>query len=675
MYLLVLILPFLSFLLTITLGRYLSKKIILSLVSSLISSAVLCALIIYYEIIICKTICIISLNDWVTLSFFKISWNLLFDSITSFMLIIVLFISLLVHLYSIEYMKNDPFLIRFLSYLSLFTFFMLILITAGNYLQMFVGWEGVGLSPYLLINFWFTRLQANKSAMKAVIVNRIGDFGFYFGLIILFFLFKNLNFFNIFSLCSYIQTELFLNWEIKIVFLDWIDIKKTILIQFTWLDMVAFFLFLGAIGKSAQLGLHTWLPDAMEGPTPVSALIHAATMVTAGIVVLIRSSPLLEYSSNILLIISFLGALTAFFAGSIGSFQNDLKKVIAYSTCSQLGYMVFACGISNYSSSLFHLFNHAFFKALLFLGAGSIIHSVLDEQDMRKMGGLHKLLPLAYISLFIASFALIGLPAMSGFYSKDIIIEIGFSKYLIAHFFLFWLTIITIFFTSFYSIRLIYFTFFNNCNLNLNVSKKIHESGYFIRNVLIILTLISLSIGYLVKDLFIGLGTDIWQTSILILNDSFLVAEFINIKIKLIPLIFSFFGIISSLLFYIIINKRVIFYNNSWYILIFHFINQKWYFDLVYNNFLIKPILSFSYKITFKLIDRGIIEYFGPFGIINFIYKLTFLISRFQSGYIYHYIFVIILSLIFFLVIIYYIKIKIITFILFGIMFFLLFIK
>jgi NADH-ubiquinone oxidoreductase chain 5 len=264
---------------------------------------------------------------------------------------------------------------------------------------------------------------------------------------------------------------------------------------------------------------------------------------------------------------------------------------------------------------------------------------------------------------------------MSGFYSKDIIIEVGFSKYLIAHFFLFWLTIITIFFTSFYSIRLIYFTFFNNCNLSLNVGKTIHESGYFIRSVLIVLTLISLSIGYLVKDLFIGLGTDIWQTSLLILNDSFLIAEFIDIKIKLIPLIFSFLGIISSLLFYILINKNVRFYNRSWYILIYHFINQKWYFDLVYNNFIIKSILSFSYKITFKLIDRGIIEYFGPFGIINFISKSTLLISRFQSGYIYHYIFVIILSLIFFLVIVYYLQVKIITFILFGIMFFLLFIN
>ena len=640
MYLLVLILPFLSFLFVIVLGRYLSRNIILILIISLMSGAVFCALIIYYEIIICKTTCIILLNNWITLSFFKISWNLLFDSLTSIMLLVVLFISLLVHLYSMEYMKEDPFLIRFLSYLSLFTFFMLVLITAGNYLQMFVGWEGVGLSSYLLINFWFTRLQANKSAMKAIIINRVGDFGFYFGLIALFAVFKSLDFFNIFSLCSYIQSELFLNWYVT----------KNIIFQVKQLDIIAFFLFLGAIGKSAQLGLHTWLPDAMEGPTPVSALIHAATMVTAGIVVLIRSSCILEYSSNILLLISFLGALTAFFAGSIGSFQNDLKKVIAYSTCSQLGYMVFACGISSYSSSLFHLFNHAFFKALLFLGAGSIIHSVLDEQDMRKMGGLHKLLPLAYISLFIASFALIGLPAMSGFYSKDIILEIGFSKYLIDYFFLFWLTIITIFFTSFYSIRLIYFTFFNNCNLNFNISTKIHESDYFIKIVLIILTCISLCIGYLVKDLFIGLGTDIWQNSILMLSDSFLISEFINIKIKLIPLIFSFFAIISALVFYIIINKNFRFYIHIWYILIFNFFNQKWYFDLVYNNFIVKPILSFSYKTTFKLIDRGVIEYFGSFGIINFIYKITYFISKFQSGYIYHYIFVIILSLIFFFI-------------------------
>lgn len=335
------------------------------------------------------------------------------------MLVIILLISLLVHIYSIEYMSEDPYIVRFMGFLSLFTFFMLVLVTSGNYLQMFVGWEGVGLSSYLLINFWFTRLQANKSAMKAIIINRFGDFGFYFSLIILLLVFHSLDFGNIFSLCSYMQNEYFL-------FLGY---------KFSKMDLISLFIFIGAIGKSAQLGLHTWLPDAMEGPTPVSALIHAATMVTAGIVILIRSSYILEYSSNILLFITFLGSLTAFFAGSIGSFQNDLKKVIAYSTCSQLGYMVFACGTSNYSTSLFHLFNHAFFKALLFLGAGSIIHSLFDEQDMRKMGGLHKILPLAYISLFIASLALMGLPAMTAFYSKDVILEVSFSKYVILNYF------------------------------------------------------------------------------------------------------------------------------------------------------------------------------------------------------------------------------------------------
>jgi NADH-ubiquinone oxidoreductase chain 5 len=264
---------------------------------------------------------------------------------------------------------------------------------------------------------------------------------------------------------------------------------------------------------------------------------------------------------------------------------------------------------------------------------------------------------------------------MSGFYSKDIILEVGFSKYIFIQFFLYWLTIITIFFTSFYSIRLMYFTFFNNCNLHLNVSKRIHESDYFIKIVLIVLTVISLYIGYLAKDLFIGLGTDIWQNSIIMLSDSFLIAEFIHIKIKLIPLVFSCFGIIGSLLFYTIINKKTRFYNNIWYNLIFKFFNQKWYFDLVYNNFIIRPILLFSYKITFKLIDRGVIEYFGSFGVINLISKISYHISKFQSGYIYHYIFVIILSLIFFLLIIYYVKIKILTFILIGIIFFLLVIK
>jgi proton-translocating NADH-quinone oxidoreductase chain L len=338
------------------------------------------------------------------------------------MLVLVVFVSLLVHLYSIDYMNGDPHIIRFLGYLSLFTFFMLMLVTSGNFVQLFLGWEGVGLSSYLLINFWYTRVQANKSAMKAIIVNRFGDFGIYFSLLVIFFFCKSFDFGVVFNLIQLLDAQdgiTFLGFNINRV------------------DFIVIFLFLGAIGKSAQLGLHTWLPDAMEGPTPVSALIHAATMVTAGVFVLIRSSPILEYSSSGLFLVSLIGGLTALFAGTVGLVQYDIKKVIAYSTCSQLGYMFFACGMSNYSVGLFHLFNHGFFKALLFLGAGSVIHALLDEQDMRKMGGLIKLMPLTYMAILVGSLSLTGFPFLTGFYSKEVVLEIAFSKFSINSFFIY----------------------------------------------------------------------------------------------------------------------------------------------------------------------------------------------------------------------------------------------
>ena len=332
---------------------------------------------IFYEVILCQSICSLKIFPWIESNLLIIYWGFLFDNLTAVMLVVVTFVSLLVHIYSVSYMEEDPHLSRFMSYLSLFTFFMLILITADNLIQMFLGWEGVGLASYLLINFWYTRIQANKSAMKAIIINRIGDLGLSLGIAAIFLNFNTLDFPTIFSLVPYVslETNIFLNYE------------------FNKITIISLLIFVGAIGKSAQIGLHTWLPDAMEGPTPVSALIHAATMVTAGVFVLLRCSPLLEYSENALIIITIMGVLTAFMAATIGVVQNDLKKVIAYSTCSQLGYMVFSIGLSNYSVSLFHLMNHAFFKALLFLSAGSVIHALSNEQDMRKMGGLLKVIP------------------------------------------------------------------------------------------------------------------------------------------------------------------------------------------------------------------------------------------------------------------------------------------
>jgi NADH-ubiquinone oxidoreductase chain 5 len=550
-------------------------------------------------------------------------WGFLFDNLTAIMLIVVTFVSALVHLYSYGYMFNDPHLPRFMSYLSLFTFFMLMLVTSDNYVQMFLGWEGVGLASYLLINFWYTRIQANKAAMKAIIVNKIGDFGLSLGIALIFFSFFSFDFLIIFNI-----VPLSLNENIYLLGFF-----------FNKITLISLLLFLGAIGKSAQIGLHVWLPDAMEGPTPVSALIHAATMVTAGVFLILRSSPLLEYSNFSLFIITFIGSLTAFLASTIGVVQHDLKKVIAYSTCSQLGYMVLACGLSNYSVSLFHLMNHAFFKALLFLSAGSVIHAMSDEQDMRKMGGLVKLIPITYVMILIGSLALMGFPFLTGFYSKDILLELSFGTYHFTGLYAYWLGTFSAFFTSFYSVRLIALTFLKQTNSSKQIIINVHESSLIMLIPLLLLFLGSVFIGFLFKDLFLGLGVDTWNTSFfqLINHISFFESEFLTYHIKLIPLIFSMLGIYFANKIYS--NKFNInslnWFKNIYYF--YSFFSKKWYFDNIYFYYIIRIILGFGYNISFKLIDRGLLEYVGPIGLINFIGKLSKKISFFQSGFIYHY--------------------------------------
>jgi len=405
MLILIILLPLFGFFSGSLFGRYLGFGVCFTTTSSIIIPFLLSFYLIL-DVISTGNVYQLDLGCWIVSDLLNIRWCFLFDSLTCVMLIVVTFISSLVHLYSTEYMEHDPHLPRFMSYLSLFTFFMLILITANNFLQMFVGWEGVGLSSYLLINFWFTRIQANKAAIKAMLVNRVGDFFILLAMFLIFFIFHSLDYEIVFSLVPLLKMSYF-------TVLDF---------QFSLIDLICLFLFFGAMGKSAQLGLHTWLPDAMEGPTPVSALIHAATMVTAGVFLIARCSFIFEYSPIVLNIIMFVGSSTAFFASTTGLFQNDMKKVIAYSTCSQLGYMIMSCGVSQYSIAIFHLVNHAFFKALLFLGAGIIIHALNGEQDIRRMGGLYKLLPLTYITMLIASFALSGFPFLAGFYSKEAIL-------------------------------------------------------------------------------------------------------------------------------------------------------------------------------------------------------------------------------------------------------------
>nr|YP_009365184.1 NADH dehydrogenase subunit 5 [Gracilaria changii]ARJ60466.1 NADH dehydrogenase subunit 5 [Gracilaria changii]ART65135.1 Nad5 [Gracilaria changii] len=638
MYLLILLLPLLGSIFSGFFGRFLGHKgsSIISLACVFLS--MLMSFIAFYEVGIMGLNQYITLSPWIEVGILKISWSFLFDSLTVTMLLVITIISSLVHLYSLEYMQEDPHLPRFLSFLEIFTFFMLVLVTADNLVQMFVGWEGVGLASYLLINFWFTRLAANQSAIKALVVNRIGDFGLSLGILTIFYIFQSVDYSIIFSL-SPLFNNYYLNFGGIYIY---------------GLTLIGIFLFIGAVGKSAQLGLHTWLPDAMEGPTPVSALIHAATMVTAGVFLLIRFSPLIEFSSTVLNILVIFGSLTAFFAGMSGIFQNDLKRVIAYSTCSQLGYMVFACGISCYNVSIFHLANHAFFKALLFLSAGSVIHALANEQDMRRMGSLIKFLPLTYSLMLIGSLALVGFPFLTGFYSKDFILEltqITLNNNLQDEHgsFACWLGNLSVFFTAFYSFRLIYLTFINSVNITRNNVLKSHEPSLIMLIPLIILGLGSIFFGYLGKDLFIGLGTDFWKSSIMILPTSsyYIEAEWLSVNLKWLPFVLSTLGVmlatgISTL------KTHTYLYNNFYRSLCF-LVNKKWYWDILYNRFLVYPILNFGYSVSFKNLDRGFIELIGPYGLSKLVPTWAQVFSKLQTGQLSHYLFFIVLGVCLFL--------------------------
>nr|YP_009138173.1 NADH dehydrogenase subunit 5 [Gracilaria vermiculophylla]AHZ58200.1 NADH dehydrogenase subunit 5 [Gracilaria vermiculophylla]AHZ58225.1 NADH dehydrogenase subunit 5 [Gracilaria vermiculophylla]AXI97810.1 NADH dehydrogenase subunit 5 [Gracilaria vermiculophylla]WDZ68077.1 NADH dehydrogenase subunit 5 [Gracilaria vermiculophylla] len=639
MYLLILWLPLLGSILTGFLGRFLGHKgsSIISIICVFLST--LLSILAFYEVGLLGINHYITVSPWIEVGLLKISWSFLFDSITVTMLVVITLISSLVHLYSLEYMQNDPHLPRFMAFLEIFTFFMLVLVTSDNLVQMFVGWEGVGLASYLLINFWFTRLAANQSAIKALVVNRIGDFGLSLGILTTFYIFQSVDYLTIFSLIP-LYTEYYLNFGGFYV---------------SGLTLIGIFLFIGAVGKSAQLGLHTWLPDAMEGPTPVSALIHAATMVTAGVFLLIRFSPLIEFSSTVLNILIVFGSLTAFFAGMTGVFQNDLKRVIAYSTCSQLGYMVFSCGISCYNISMFHLANHAFFKALLFLSAGSVIHALANEQDMRRMGSLVKFLPLTYSLMLIGSLALVGFPFLTGFYSKDFILEVtqitlNNNLQNIQGAFACWLGNLSVFFTAFYSFRLIYLTFINSVNTTKKIVLTSHEPSLLMLVPLIILGLGSIFIGYLGKDLFIGLGTDFWKSAIFILpsNSYFIEAEWLSVNLKWLPFLLSSLGILLAS--FINTTKIHVYLYNTFYRNMCFLVNKKWYWDILYNRFFVYPLLNFGYLVSFKNLDRGFIELSGPYGLSRVVTTWSQLFSNIQTGQLSHYLFFIVLGVCLFLI-------------------------
>lgn len=609
----------------------------------------------FLEVVLSNQVVTIDLFNWFVFEGFTLQWGFLFDSLTVAMLIIITLVSSAVHLYSMDYMKEDPHLARFMSYLTLFTFFMIVLVTSNSYMQLFVGWEGVGLVSYLLINFWHTRIQANKSALKAILVNRIGDFFFFFGMISTLVLFNSLNYEVVFML---VPSYAYHSFDLCLALGSFVQFN----FEVHTLSFIAFLFLLGAVGKSAQLGLHTWLPDAMEGPTPVSALIHAATMVTAGVFLLLRSSPLLEYCPNILSLMVIFGSLTALLGASIGLFQNDLKKVIAYSTCSQLGYMVLACGVSAYNVSFYHLINHAFFKALLFLSAGCVIHSMLNEQDMRRMGGLRFLLPIPYTMILIGSLSLMGFPFLTGFYSKDALLEVVYSSSNPYSYFGYVLALITAMITAFYSGRLLYLTFLTAPNGYKRAYELCHESTDFMIISLCVLGLFSVFAGYLLKDVFIGLGSQAWLNSFG--SDSYtiqplLVAEFLPWHIKLLPVICSLISIFTCFFIYLALSSLnqslVPLYVKPILGSTFAFITKKWYFDHIYNSFIVSGFFYTVYE-SFKRIDRGLFEYVGPTGFINYIYKFRNFVGYLQIGPIYVYLAHMTMGLVIFLALSYFLQ-------------------
>jgi NADH-ubiquinone oxidoreductase chain 5 len=643
MYLLIIFLPLMGSIISGFIGSQIGSIGAMLLSSGSLFFSCIFSYIIFYDVALCQSPVYIKLFTWINSGIFDVSWGFMFDTLTVLMLVVVTTVSTIVHLYSIGYMEADPHIPRFFSYLSLFTFFMIILVTADNLVQMFVGWEGVGLCSYLLINFWHTRLQANKAAIKAVIVNRVGDFGLVLGMLAVFYIFKTLNYTTLFALVPFYALE----------------IKGSLSLLGFNIDMLTFIcicFFIGAVGKSAQLGLHTWLPDAMEGPTPVSALIHAATMVTAGVFLIARCSPLFEYSPAALMVVTCFGAMTAFFAATTALVQNDLKRVIAYSTCSQLGYMVFACGTSNYSVGVFHLANHAFFKALLFLSAGSVIHALGDEQDMRKMGGLAKLIPFTYAMMFIGSISLMGFPFLTGFYSKDAILELAFGKFTVTSHFAYWLGTVSASLTAFYSMRLLYLTFINKTNSYRFSIQHIHDLPKIMGYPLFILVFGSIFVGYLMKDMVIGVGTNFWGNALFVLPENLVIfdAEFLPVVIKLIPVIFSLSGAFFSYLIYVVLSADFIYSikMSKFGIIFYNFFNRKWFFDKVYNEFINQYVMKMGYHISYKLIDRGIIENLGPFGISNFFYSNYMKLNFMQTGLIYHSALVILLGVISFLILI-----------------------
>ncbi|MDX1730189.1 MAG: NADH-quinone oxidoreductase subunit L [Aurantimonas coralicida] len=582
----------------------------------------------------------ITLFQWMQSGGLDVSWSLRIDRLTLVMLVVVNTVSSLVHIYSIGYMHHDPHRPRFFAYLSLFTFAMLMLVTSNNLVQMFFGWEGVGLASYLLIGFWYKKPSANAAAMKAFIVNRVGDFGFILGIFGVFVLFGSVNFDTIFAGAADLAGQMGGEGAEAATGAPVLNFAGYALPMAGALTAVCLLLFLGAMGKSAQLGLHTWLPDAMEGPTPVSALIHAATMVTAGVFMLARMSPIFELSHTALTVVTFVGATTALFAATVGLVQNDIKRVIAYSTCSQLGYMFVALGVGAYGVAIFHLFTHAFFKALLFLGAGSVIHSVSDEQDMRRMGGLRKHIPITYWTMVIGTLALTGFPFTAGYFSKDAVIEAAFVGHNSFAMYGWGLTVISALLTSFYSWRLIFLTFHGKPRASADVMHHVHESPMVMLAPLLILSVGALLAGIVFEGFFVGHEyAEFWGASLFTGPDNHVLHDLHEVAfgIAIIPTVMMALGFAIAWAFYIrnpALPGQVAARHRGLY----QFFLNKWYFDELYDFLFVRPAKAIG-TFLWKTGDGRVIDGLGPDGISARVVDVTNRVVRLQTGYLYHYAF------------------------------------
>ncbi|WP_377295502.1 NADH-quinone oxidoreductase subunit L [Rhizobium sp. SGZ-381] len=646
-------LPLIGFLIAGLFGRQIGAKASEYVTSGLMIVAAILSWVVFFNVALAHggeghEVIKVSVLRWIQSGGLEFDWSFRIDTLTSIMFVVVNTVSTLVHLYSIGYMHHDPHRPRFFAYLSLFTFAMLMLITSDNLAQMFFGWEGVGLASYLLIGFWFKKPSASAAAMKAFIVNRVGDFGFVLGISGVFVLFGSINFDTIFaSAATYLPAEGAADAGQAVITLFGMQLDKAHAIT-----GVCLLLFMGAMGKSAQFLLHTWLPDAMEGPTPVSALIHAATMVTAGVFLVARMSPIFELSPNALLFVTLIGAITAFFAATVGLVQNDIKRVIAYSTCSQLGYMFVALGVGAYGAAVFHLFTHAFFKALLFLGAGSVIHAVDGEQDMRYMGGLRKHIPYTFWAMTIGTLALtgVGIPGtmfgFAGFFSKDVIIESAYASHSALSGFAFTLLVVAALFTSFYSWRLAFLTFFGKPRASSDVMHHVHESPMIMLFPLAVLTIGAVLAGVVFEGHFFGEEySEFWKGALFTSEHNEILEEFhhVPVWVKWSPFIAMLTGFVTAWYMYIkspstpkrlAENHRVL----------YQFLLNKWYFDELYDFLFVRSAKALG-RFLWKKADVGVIDAYGPNGIAARVADITRGVVRLQTGYLYHYAFAMLIGI------------------------------